>query len=128
MSGLRLAQKSGAICALLLDNYTVELYQDSWLLDGTIKRTQVRMKYDRPVDYVPGGRNDTPKETEGNGLSYPQAVVVFEYLAEQQGMDAAVMAYLEGKPTDKAFDLPYPELFAQAKASFAERFPDPANQ
>lgn len=100
----------------------------SLLLDGTIKRTQVRMRYDRPVDYVPGGQNDTPKETEGNGLSYPQAVVVFEYLAQQQGMDEAVMAYLEGRTTDAAFGISYPELFAQAKASFAERFPDPANQ
>ena len=94
----------------------------SLLLDGTIQRTQVRMKYDRPVDYVPGGQNDTPKETEGNGLSYPQAVAVFEYLAEQQGMDEAVMAYLEGKPTDKAFDISYPDLFTAAVAHYRELY------
>ncbi len=52
----------------------------SIILDGKIERTQVRRKYDTPLAEKRGygaGR----KAVEGNGLTYPEAEVVFEYLA-----------------------------------------------
>ena len=49
-------------------------------------------------------------------------MALFEYLAETQGMDEVVSAYLNGRNTEKAFGIPYPDLFAAAKAHYEELY------
>ena len=87
------------------------------ILDGKISRTQVRKKYDMSVlskrGAVPG-----KKEFDGNALSYPESEVLFDYLAELYGIDAAVDAYLNGLSLEKAFGISYSELFNDAVAHF----------
>ena len=95
----------------------------SLLLDGTLERTQVRQKYDLSVAdkrTQPSGS----KELDGEALSYPESLVVFEYLAETCGMDPAVEAFLNGVPLEQAFGIRYPELFLAARDSYAQRYGD----
>ena len=93
----------------------------SLILDGKIDRTQVRKKYDISVA---SKRGKTPgkKSVDGNALSYPESEVLFEYLAEKYGMDAAVEAYMNGLAPDQAFGISYSELLAEAKAYFTEQY------
>ncbi len=90
----------------------------SLLLDGKIERTQVRSKYDLSVSGK-RAQKEGSKELDGNALSYPEAEVLFLYLASVYGTDAAVDAYLNGQSLEKAFGISYPALLTQAKEYYA---------
>ena len=95
----------------------------SLVLEGQLERTQVRKKYDLSVnakrELQCGG-----KDSDGEALSYPESLVLFEYLAERFGMDAAVEAFLNGLSPEEAFGIPYPELYAEARAEYERRYLD----
>ena len=93
----------------------------SLLSQDVIERKQVRIKYDGSVASK-RGQNAGTKETDGNALSYPEAEVLFEYLALTYGTDAVIEAYLNAVPPEKAFGVSYPELLKAAKAHYAELY------
>ena len=95
----------------------------SLILDGRLERTQVRKLYDMSVN-AKRGRQAGGKESDGEALSYPESLVLFEYLAERFGMDAAVEAFLTGLSPEEAFGIPYPELYAAARAEYEQRYLD----
>jgi hypothetical protein len=93
----------------------------SLLLDGKIERTQYRIKYDQSIAGKRGKKAGS-KGSDGNALSYPEAEVLFEYLAEIYGLDSAVDAYMNGLSPEKAFGIAYSALLIEAKEHFAEQY------
>ena len=53
-----------------------------------------------------------PREQEGDGLTYPEAWLMAEYLMEQYGEDAYVCGYLADASSVERLGLTYPELYA----------------
>ena len=77
----------------------------------------------RSVAEVYGARSAPDlKSDEGNALSYLEAQVFLEFLAEKYGMDAVIDAYLKGLGLGEAFGLGYPELYAEAVSAYAARY------
>ncbi len=68
------------------------------------------------------GEHAGAKSADGNALSYPEAMVLYEYLAQTCGADAVIGAFLEGASPEGALNLSYAELFAAAKADYAARY------
>ncbi|MBQ7060379.1 MAG: hypothetical protein IJM85_01210 [Clostridia bacterium] len=95
----------------------------SLLLDGVTERSQERVKYDASVAYKRGVRCGAKSE-DGNALSYPEAAVMFEYLAGKYGTDAVLAAYLDGVRLEEAFGISYPQLYAGARAYYAGLYRD----
>ena len=95
----------------------------SLLLDGNIRRTQVRKKYDLSVASKVEKQSGA-KDADGNALTYPESLAVFEYLAATYGTDAVVKAHIDGIPLEEAFGITYPELFAAAKAYYVTLYAD----
>ena len=93
------------------------------MLEGEIKRSQIRTKYDSSVASKRGDRNGR-KQNDGNALGYPEAEAVFEYLAETYGIDEAVNAYINGVSLQKAFGITYAELYAEARESYRKQYLD----
>lgn len=65
------------------------------------------------------GRKAGDKATNGDDLSYPEATVLFEYLAERFGMDEVMTAYMDGKTLKEAFGIDYRTLYADAVAHYS---------
>jgi hypothetical protein len=95
----------------------------SLVLDGQIERTQRRNLYDMSVAAKRSAGSGS-KDTDGNALTYPESLVVFEYLAEVCGMDAAVDAHISEISLEEAFGVSYPELFAAAKEYYISLYAD----
>ena len=93
----------------------------SLLLDGKIERTQYRIKYDQSIAGKRGKKAGN-KDSDGNALSYPEAEVLFDYLAEIYGLDSAVDAYMNGLSPEKAFGISYPALLTEAEEYYAEQY------
>lgn len=89
----------------------------SLLLFGKIERSQERVMYDKSVAYK-RGMSAGKKEADGNALSYPEAAVMYEYLAAVYGADNVIDAYLNGVLPEKAFGASYSELFDAAIAYY----------
>ena len=93
----------------------------SLVLDGKIERTQYRIKYDQSIAGKRGKKAGN-KDSDGNALSYPEAEVLFDYLAEIYGLDSAVDAYMNGLSPEKAFGISYPALLTEAEEYYAEQY------
>lgn len=93
------------------------------LLDGRITRTQFRTRYDRSIAYG-YGRTAGRTDTDPMALTYSQSLALFEYLCMLHGTDAVMDAFLNRIGTEEAFGLSYPQLFAEAKAWYADRYLD----
>lgn len=95
----------------------------SLLLADRIVRTQARRMYDLSVASKRGS-SASEKGKDGNALSYPESLVLFEYLCAVYGTDEVVKAHFTGVKLQDAFGKEYPMLFTEAKAYYAERYPD----
>ena len=95
----------------------------SLVLQGRLERTQVRRKYDMSVNSK-RGLQFGGKEEDGEALSYPESLVLFEYLVGLYGMDPVVDAFLNGATPEEAFGIGYPELYAAARAYYEELYLD----
>lgn len=51
------------------------------------------------------------KEADGNGLSYPEALLMTDYLAEIYGIDDVVNSYLSHEACEQAYGMAYPDLY-----------------
>ena len=91
------------------------------MLLGGVGRTQMRYKYDRTVanGY---GETSGPKETDGNGLSYPQALAVFLFLCGDHGMEDVIKVYLRGASIEEIAGCAYPELYSAAYAYYNDAY------
>lgn len=101
------------------DTYALKLSHGvcSILLDG-VERTQIRMKYDRPVSYEYDYPVSGPKEEDGNSLSYPQSLAVFLYLCKTYGEEKTVCDYLNGLFVEEMTGKPYPDIYSDARAYY----------
>ena len=88
------------------------------LLDDSLSRSEAFMLWTSTVASIRGEATGL-KTKDGSALSYPEASVLFEYLAERFGMDEVTAAYLNGKTLEEAFDLDYQSLYADAVAHYS---------
>ena len=62
-----------------------------------------------------GGNFD---EQNGNELSYYQAMLIVDYLVEQQGLDAVLKSFFEDEDFPSSFGLTYQEALQAAETAF----------
>lgn len=96
----------------------------SLLSEGKLVRTQQRQLYDLSIA-AKRGESSGAKKSSGSALSYPESLVIFEYLAERCGTDAVIDAFLNGVPFEKAFGISYPSLYREATTCFAQQYASP---
>lgn len=70
------------------------------------------------------GREAGPKEAEGNGLTYPEALLMVDYLAERYGIDHVVSSYLVHASCETAYGKAYPALYEEFYAWVQESYGD----
>ena len=93
----------------------------SLLSEGQLKRTQVRMLYDKSIAFK-RGQPEGSKKTSGSALTYPEAAVMFEYLSERYGMDAVIEAFLNGNSLKKTFGSSYSEVYQAGIDYYAQQY------
>ncbi|MBO4869038.1 MAG: hypothetical protein J5585_04950 [Clostridia bacterium] len=93
----------------------------SLISDGRLDRTQVRMLYDKSIAYK-RGEEEGSKELNGSALTYPEAVVMFEYLCEQYGTDDVIDVFLNGNSIEKTFGISYSEYFTTAIDYYSQHY------
>ena len=93
----------------------------SLLTEEQLERTQVRMLYDKSIAFK-RGRKEGSKKTSGSALTYPEAVVMFEYLSERYGMDAVIETFLNGNSLEKTFGSSYSEVYQAAIDYYAQQY------
>ena len=93
----------------------------SLITEGKLKRTQVRMLYDRSIASK-RGQEAGEKKYGGSALNYPEAVVLLEYLGDKYGMDALIEAFVNGNSLETTFGISYPELYQAAIDYYAQQY------
>ena len=93
----------------------------SLLSEGKLKRTQVRMLYDKSIAFK-RERKDGAKKNSGSFLSYPEAVVMLEYLGDHYEMDALIEAFVNGNSLEKTFGIRYTEIYQDAIDYYAQKY------
>ena len=68
------------------------------------------------------GYGGMPREEDGSGLTYPEAAVMFQYLAETYGMETVLRGNLENAPLVETYGKDYPELFTDCVAYLEETY------
>ena len=68
------------------------------------------------------GYEGGPKETDGKGLSYTEATVLFKYRADTYGIETVVQGYLNGTPLSETYGKEYPELYQDCIAYITETY------
>lgn len=64
------------------------------------------------------------KEIDGNGLTYPEALLMTDYLAESYGIDHVVSSFLAHESCEEAYGKAYSELYEEFFAWVQERYGD----
>ena len=108
------------------DNDDIEAYCRAYgivslLSEGKLQRTQVRMLYDKSIAFK-RGQKEGSKITSGTALTYPEALVLFEYLSSQYGMDALIEAFVNGNSLEKTFGIRYSEAYQAAIDDYAQQY------
>lgn len=93
----------------------------SLLSEGQLKRTQVRKLYDKSIAFK-RGQKEGSKKTSGSALTYPEAMVMFEYLGERYGKDAVIDAFLNGNSLEKTFGSRYSDYYSAAIDYYTQRY------
>lgn len=93
----------------------------SLLSEGQLKRTQIRMLYDKSIAFK-RGQKEGSKKTSGSALTYPEALVMFGYLGDQYGMDALIEAFVNGNSLEKTFGIRYPEVYQAAIDYYTQQY------
>ena len=68
------------------------------------------------------GRDAGDVKTDGNALSYSEAMVVLEYLFDVYGTETVMNGYMNGRPLSETCGKDYPELFADCIAYLRETY------
>ena len=93
----------------------------SLLSQDQLKRTQVRMLYDKSIAFK-RGQAEGSKNNSGTALTYPEAVALFEYLCEQYGMDDVINVFLKGDNLAKTFGINYSEYYTAAIDYYGQQY------
>ncbi len=93
----------------------------SLLSEGQLKRTQVRMLYDKSIAFK-RGQKEGSKETRGSALTYPEAMVMFEYLGERYGKDAVIDAFLNGNSFKETFGIHYIDYYSATIDYYTQQY------
>lgn len=70
------------------------------------------------------GREAGEKEVDGNGLTYPEALLMADYLAEEYGIDHVVSSFLAHESCETAYGMDYPALYQNFFSWVQERYGD----
>ena len=95
----------------------------SLLSEGKLERTQVRMLYDKSIAFK-RGQTEGSKKYSGSALTYPEAMVLFEYLGERYDKDALIEAFLNGSSFEKAFGSGYSDYYPAAIDYYTQQYAD----
>lgn len=68
------------------------------------------------------GRDAGDVQTEGNAMTYSEALVVLEYLFDVYGTETVVNGYMNGRPLEETCGKPYAELYKDCIAYLTERY------
>lgn len=66
------------------------------------------------------GRDAGDPQTDGNGLSYSESMVLLEYLFDLYGAETVMTGYMNGRPISETCGKDYPELYADCVAYLRE--------
>ena len=102
--------------------------EDEWAFSRAMGLCQLFLPFD-PYDSakdasVAGVRGATvnAQETDGNALSYPEAMVVLEYLFDTYGTDTIIDCILNAKTLSETCGKDYAELYQDMMASLTETY------
>lgn len=68
------------------------------------------------------GRDAGDVQTEGNAMTYSEALVVLEYLFDVYGTETVVNGYMNGRPLSETCGKPYAELYEDCITYLTERY------
>lgn len=68
------------------------------------------------------GRDAGDPQTDGNGLTYSESMVLLEYLFDEYGAETVVTGYMNGRPISETCGKDYAELYADCVAYLRETY------